>query len=125
NAAHTMCSLVDLYTEWTRGFDALAPWFEGLPPPYAQAEYSRDSPAYNASKVRTPLLAFHGTRDFLPITVMENFMLQVINNKVPAKMLKFQDADHGFLRSTPPRLSEAYELYGAQEQIVWFRTYLK
>lgn len=124
DAAHTMCSLVDLFTEWTRGFHDLAAWFQGLPPQAAVAEYVRDSPAYNAERVQTPLLAFHGTNDFLPITIMENFMVEVINNQVPAKMLKFQDADHGFLRATPPELSKAYELYGAQEQIVWFRTYL-
>jgi dipeptidyl aminopeptidase/acylaminoacyl peptidase len=125
NAGHTMCSLVDLFTEWSRGYAALAPWFQGLPPAFALTEYQRDSPAYNAGRVRTPLLAFHGTDDFLPITVMQNFMLQVINNRVPAKMLKFQDADHGFLRRTPSALSKAYELYGAQEQILWFRTYLR
>lgn len=78
----------------------------------------------HASPIKTPLLAFHGTNGFLPITVMQNFMLQVIDNKVPAKLLKFQDADHGFLRYTPPALSNAYDLYGAQEQLIWFRTYL-
>jgi dienelactone hydrolase len=118
DAAHTMCSLVDMITEWSRGYPSLAPWAEGLPPQAALEEYRRDSPAYNAQRIRTPLLAFHGTNDFLPLTVMENMMLQVINNGVPAKMLKFQDADHGFLRSTPPELSKAYELYGAQEQIL-------
>jgi dipeptidyl aminopeptidase/acylaminoacyl peptidase len=124
DAAHTMCTIVDFFTEWSRGFPALIPWMQGLPPQAAIEEYRRDSPTYNTGRVRTPLLAFHGTRDFLPVTVMENYMLQVINNKVPAKLLKFQDADHGFLRSTPPELSKAYELYGAQEQLIWFRTHL-
>jgi len=54
---------------------------------------------------------------------MRNFMLQVINNGVPAKMLIFQDADHGFGRTTAT-LAVPYELYGAQEQILWFREYL-
>ncbi|NTU78413.1 MAG: prolyl oligopeptidase family serine peptidase [Chloroflexales bacterium] len=123
DAAHTMCSLVDLFTEWSRGFPSLTPALEGLPPQAAVEEYRRDSPAYNAGRIRTPLLAFHGTDDFLPVTVMQNYMLQVINNKVPAKLLKFQGAGHGFL-SVPPELSATYELYGAQEQIIWFRTYL-
>lgn len=121
DAAHTMCSLVDLFSEWSRGYATLAPWFEGLPPANALAEYAKDSPLYNVNRVRTPLLAFHGTDDFLPITVMENFMLQVINNKVPAKMLKFQDTGHGF---TAHKFEKEYELYGAQEQLIWFRTYL-
>jgi dipeptidyl aminopeptidase/acylaminoacyl peptidase len=124
DAAHTMCSLIDWIVEWNRGFDSLSPWLMGLPPYAALEEYRRDSPAYNADRVRTPLLAFHGTKDYIPITVMENFMLQVINNGVPAKLLKFQDAGHGFLRTTPPELSSAYELYGAQEQILWFRQHL-
>ncbi|NTU78415.1 MAG: prolyl oligopeptidase family serine peptidase [Chloroflexales bacterium] len=123
DAAHAQCSLVDVFTEWSRGYPTLAPVFQGLPPQAAVEEYRRDSPAYNAGRVRTPLLAFHGTADFLPVTLMENYMLQVINNQVPAKLLKFQDAGHGFW-SLPLELRSAYELYGAQEQISWFRTYL-
>ncbi|KAB8140375.1 prolyl oligopeptidase family serine peptidase [Chloroflexia bacterium SDU3-3] len=122
DAAHTMCSLVDLITEWSRGYAALAPWMEGLPPQAALDEYRRDSPIYNVGKLRTPLLAFHGNNDFLPVTIMENFMLQVVNNKVPAKLLKFADAGHGFPSTTAN--ARKYELFGAQEQIQWFRTYL-
>ncbi len=118
DAAHTMCTISDAVTEWSRGYATAMPFLQGLPPRAALAEYAKDSPSYNAGKVRTPLLAFHGTEDFLPVTVMENFMLEVINNKVPAKLLKFQDAPHGF-NTIPP-----YELYGAQEQLIWFRTYL-
>jgi dipeptidyl aminopeptidase/acylaminoacyl peptidase len=118
DAAHAMCSLVDTFTEWNRGFPTDMAVLQGLPPQVAVEEYAKDSPTYNAGRIRTPLLAFHGTKDFLPVTVMENFMLQVINNKAPAKLLKFQEAPHGF-SSIPP-----YELYGAQEQISWFRTYL-
>ncbi|NTU81175.1 MAG: prolyl oligopeptidase family serine peptidase, partial [Chloroflexales bacterium] len=97
DAAHTQCSLVDLFAESSRGFDSLAPWMEGLPPEAAVEEYRRDSPAYNAARVRTPLLAFHGTDDYLPVTLMENFMVKVINNGVPAKLLKFQGSGHGVL----------------------------
>ncbi|NTU81608.1 MAG: prolyl oligopeptidase family serine peptidase [Chloroflexales bacterium] len=128
DAAHAMCSLVDSFTEWNRGWATDMAALQGLPPQAAAEEYAQDSPAYNAGRIRTPLLAFHGTKDFLPVTVMENFMLQVINNQVPAKLLKFQEAGHGFGMSpgapTPPQLHGPYELYGAQEQIIWFRTYL-
>ncbi len=123
DAGHTMCSLIDLIVEWKRGFPVLYQWTMGLPPHAALEEYRRDSPAYNAGRVRTPLLAFHGTGDFIPITLMENFMLEVINTGTPAKLLKFQGATHGFLASSP-KLAVAYELYGAQEQILWFRQYL-
>jgi hypothetical protein len=126
-AGHAMCSLVDSVTEWNRGFDSLMPWLQGLPPFANLEEYRRDSPLYNAGQVRTPLLSFHGTEDFLPITQMENFHLQVINREVPAKLLKFAAVGHGF-GATPDGLEElyfAYELYGAQEQIGWFQTYLR
>lgn len=123
DAAHTQCSLIDLISEWKRGFAALAPWMQGLPPEVALEEYRRDSPAYNADRVRTPLLAFHGTADFIPVTIMENFMNKVINNGVPAKMVKFTGAGHG-LGNSPPQFVAPYEVYGAQEQLIWFRTYL-
>ncbi len=123
DAAHTQCSLIDLISEWNRGYAALAPWMQGLPPQVALDEYRRDSPAYNVDRVRTPLLAFHGTADFLPVTVMENFMNKVINNGVPAKLLKFTDAGHG-VADSPSQLVAPYEIYGVQEQLIWFRTYL-
>ncbi|NWF81810.1 MAG: prolyl oligopeptidase family serine peptidase [Chloroflexi bacterium] len=128
DAAHAMCSLVDSFTEWSRGWATDMAVLQGLPPQAAPEEYAKDSPTYNAGRIRTPLLAFHGTNDFLPVTVMENFMLQVINNQVPARLLKFQAAGHGFganpAAPTPPQLNAPYERYGAQEQIIWFRTYL-
>lgn len=72
--------------------------------------------------VRTPPLAFHGAKDFLPVDLMRNFMLQVINNDMPVKMLIFQDAHHGFGRNAATS-TVPFELYDAQEQILWFRQY--
>jgi dipeptidyl aminopeptidase/acylaminoacyl peptidase len=124
DAGHTMCSIVDMVTEWSRGDGRLLPWLQGKPIFAAPEEYRRDSPIYQAGNVRTPLLAFHGTKDFLPVAVMENFMSQVIATGTPAKLLKFQDAVHGFSNMSPATLADAYEYYGAQEQILWFRQYL-
>jgi len=123
DAGHAMCTLTDLLVEWNTGDGILAPWVFGQTPWEVLDEYRRASPIYYAQNVRKPLLAFHGTKDFLPVDLMRNFMLQVINNGVPAKMLIFQDADHGFGRTTAT-LAVPYELYGAQEQILWFREYL-
>lgn len=123
DAAHTMCTIVDMIVEWNIGDGILAPWVFGRTPWEELEEYRSDSPIYQAKNVRTPVLAFHGTKDFLPLDVMRNFMLQVVNNKVPAKMLIYQGAGHNF-SSTPPKLAEPYALYGAQEQILWFRKYL-
>jgi dipeptidyl aminopeptidase/acylaminoacyl peptidase len=117
-AANVQCGLVDLITEWTRGYDALMPFYMGLPPFDNPGEYRADSPIYNVNRIRTPLLTFHGTQDFLPIVQNENMHLQVYNRGVPARMVKFVGEEHG-LRDP------ANQLYAAQEMIRWFRTYLR
>jgi dipeptidyl aminopeptidase/acylaminoacyl peptidase len=117
-AANAQCALADSIVEWTRGYVALMPYIQGLPPWAADAEYRRDSPIYNAGRIKTPLLTFHGTNDFLPITLNENLHLQLANRNVPARMLEFVGAGHG-LRD------KNYQRYAAQEQILWFRQYLK
>ncbi|NJM07313.1 prolyl oligopeptidase family serine peptidase [Candidatus Gracilibacteria bacterium] len=133
SAANSQCALVDSFVEWNRGYSSLMPYVQGLPPWNATEEYRRDSPLYQASRNTTPLLTFHGTEDFLPIALNENFHLQQVNNNVPAKMLKFIRAGHGINNVIPFTQEEAeqadvaplrYELYGAQEQLIWFRTYL-
>jgi dipeptidyl aminopeptidase/acylaminoacyl peptidase len=133
SAAHAQCALVDNFVEWNRGYASLMPYIEGLPPWYATEEYRRDSPIFQANRNTTPLLTFHGTEDFLPIALNENFHLQQVNNNVSGKMLKFIRAGHGINNIVPFTQEEAeqaevvpqrYELYGAQEQLIWFRTYL-
>ncbi|MBC8076555.1 MAG: prolyl oligopeptidase family serine peptidase, partial [Chloroflexales bacterium] len=131
-AANPQCALVDDIAEWTRGYAALMPYIQGLPPWNALEEYRRDSPIYNAGKVKAAVLSFHGTRDFLPITLNENIHLQVVNRNVPSKMLKFILAGHGLVSVFPDPegadvrlLPRKYEAYAAQEQILWFRQYLK
>jgi dipeptidyl aminopeptidase/acylaminoacyl peptidase len=122
-AANAQCAILDNLVEWSRGYSMLMPYIEGVPPWAADAEYRRDSPIYNAGKITTPLLTFHGTNDFLPITQNENMHLQLVNRNVPAKMLEFVGAGHGLVRDGA--ISASYELYAAQEQIQWFRQYLK
>lgn len=117
-AANPQCALIDLPTEWTRGYAASLPALQGLPPWAAPTEYIRDSPSYNAARVKAAVLSFHGTDDFLPVTLNENLHLQVFNNKVPARMVKFAGAGHGLAR-------DDYQLYAAQEQISWFREQLR
>ncbi|MBX0329856.1 prolyl oligopeptidase family serine peptidase [Oscillochloris sp. ZM17-4] len=117
-AANPQCSLVDLITEWTRGYDALAPYMEGLPPYNNNAEYRNDSPAYNVAKVKAAVLSFQGSEDFLPVVQGENMHLQLYNAGKNAKMLKFMGEGHGL--QDPKN-----QLYAAQQQLDWFRTYLK
>jgi dipeptidyl aminopeptidase/acylaminoacyl peptidase len=122
-AANAQCAILDNVVEWSRGYSMLMPYIEGVPPWAADKEYRNDSPIYNAGRITTPLLTFHGTSDFLPITQNENMHLQLVNRNVPAKMLEFVGAGHGLVRDGS--ISAAYELYAAQEQILWFREHLK
>ena len=118
SAANPQCALIDNITEWNRGYAYLMPFLEGATPFDAPEEYRKDSPAYNSSKVKTPVLTFHGSDDFLPVNQNENLHLQLVKQGTPARMIKFMGAGHG-LGSTE------YQFYAAQEQIQWFRTYLK
>jgi dipeptidyl aminopeptidase/acylaminoacyl peptidase len=116
-AANPQCALVDVTTEWTRGFDRLVQYLEGLPPFVATEEYRRDSPVYNAGAIKAAMLTFHGSEDYLPVVLNENLHLQLVNRGVPARMVKFVGEGHG-LRD------EANQAYAAQEQLAWFRTHL-
>jgi dipeptidyl aminopeptidase/acylaminoacyl peptidase len=116
-AANPQCALVDVTTDWTRGFDALIPYLEGLPPYSVPDEYRRDSPLYNAGRIKAAVLTFHGTEDFLPVVQNENLHLQLFNRQVPSRMVKFLGEGHG-LRDP------ASQLFAAQEQLSWFRAHL-
>ncbi|MFN3372998.1 MAG: alpha/beta hydrolase family protein [Chloroflexus sp.] len=117
-AANPQCAFIDVISEWKLGSVILPPYLEGLPPYRALNEYVKDSPSYNADKVKAAVLTFHGTEDFLPIVQNENFHLQLVNRGVPARMVRFISEGHGLgLREN--------QLYAAQEQISWFRTHLK
>jgi dipeptidyl aminopeptidase/acylaminoacyl peptidase len=93
------------------------PYLQGLPPFNIPEEYRRDSPLYNVGRIKVAVLTFHGTDDFLPITLNENMHAQLVNRGVPARMVRFVDEGHG-LRD------QENQLYAAQEQLLWFRTYL-
>ncbi len=117
-AANPQCALVDLFTEWSRGYTSLAPYMMGLPPYILTEEYRRDSPVYNTARIRAALLTFHGVDDFLPIVQNENLHLQLANRDLPARMVRFVDEGHGLM-------SEDNQRYAAQEQVHWFRLHLR
>ncbi|MFL5805788.1 MAG: alpha/beta hydrolase family protein [Roseiflexaceae bacterium] len=116
-AANTQCTLLDLFTEWELGYTPQVSYLEGRPPTTDSAEYLRDSPIYNAAKIRTPLLIFAGTFDFLPVTISGNLHDQVATSKTAVKFLKFQGEGHGL--GAPNDQTTA-----AQAQITWFREHL-
>lgn len=116
-AANTQCTLLDLFNEWQFGFTPFVSYLEGRAPTADPQEYAKDSPVYNATKVRTPLLIFAGTDDFLPESVSGNFHDQVEANGTPVKFMRFKDEGHGLG-------SPVSQFVAAQAQIDWFRTYL-
>jgi dipeptidyl aminopeptidase/acylaminoacyl peptidase len=117
-AANTQCTLVDNEAEW-KNRQGIASFSFGNQTPYTdRSRFQEDSPIYNASQVKTPLLIFHGDKDFLPISLIENFYWKVAAQGTPTRMIKFVGAYHGLYTSE-------YQLYAAQEMIQWFRTYLQ
>lgn len=116
-AANTQCTLLDMITEWQTGFTVLVSYLMGNAPGGSPGEYVQDSPGFNATRVRTPTLIFHGTQDFLPVNIAENFHETLEKQGVPVKMLKFVDEGHGLAALDN-------QLLAAQEQLLWFRRYL-
>ncbi|NJO05327.1 MAG: prolyl oligopeptidase family serine peptidase [Chloroflexaceae bacterium] len=116
-AAHSQCNLLDLIVEWKRGFVYVAAYLEGRDPYSDPAEFIADSPLYQVAQVETPLLLFHGEEDFLPVTLTENYYYLLEEQGTPTRMLKFEGEGHGLY--LPQN-----QLYGAQEQISWFRRYI-
>lgn len=116
-AANTQCSLLDLYAEFQFGFTPVLGYLMGRSPTTDPEEYTRDSPLYNSARVRTPLLMFHGERDFLPYQLALNFHDQVAANGTPVDLIQFAGEGHGLG-------SPVSQLVAAQAQIDWFRRYL-
>lgn len=116
-AANPQCSLLDVTTEWHMGFTAFISYLMGATPFEEPEEYRRDSPIYQADSVRTPTLMFHGTEDFLPISIALNFYAIIEQTGTPVRLLQFFEEPHGLH-------SPENQLIAAQEQIVWFHRYL-
>ncbi|NOK63243.1 MAG: S9 family peptidase [Chloroflexi bacterium AL-W] len=117
-AANPQCALIDLVVEWSCGYATVMPQLQGPRMPYTDPqEYQDDSPSYNVDQIVAPVLTFYGTEDLLPITLNENLHQQLVDQEVLARMIKFIGEGHGL--DAP-----SSQLYAAQEQIDWFRTYL-
>jgi dipeptidyl aminopeptidase/acylaminoacyl peptidase len=117
-AANPQCPLLDLRQWWQTQGRAPASYMEGRTPETNPAEYEADSPISGASKVRTPLLLFHGTEDFLPLAMVEQFRDQVAAGGIAAELMTFRGEGHCL--TEPDNLFDA-----AQAQIDWFRRHLQ
>ncbi|UZR27988.1 alpha/beta hydrolase family protein [Methylococcus mesophilus] len=116
-AANPACSLLDIPAEFASGYAAFIAFLEGKTPYQNLRKYRADSPVYQAARVVTPTLVFHGSQDFLPVGIAANFYAGISGRGTPARMVEFNGEGHGIHE---PKNA----LYQAQEQIAWFRYYL-
>ncbi len=116
-AANTQCSWVELIHDFQFVGAALEAYLENGGPQTKGAEYVRDSPLYNAGRIKTPTLIFHGSNDFQPIELMQSFHDQIQANGTPVRLLTFLGEGHGL--SAP-----ASQRAAAEAQLLWFRQYL-
>ena len=118
-AANAQCSLLDMMWVWHEEATVDAAFLMGrAPADDPTKEYLKDSPIYNAAKVRTPLLMFHGTEDWLPVEQAIAFHDKVAATGTPAELLTFQGEFHALAQLTS-------NMIAGQAQIAWFRKYLQ
>ena len=116
-AAVSQCSIMDM-TDYWKFNPYLVTFYEGNVPADRPDEYRRDSPLHSAGAVRTPVLLMQGTEDFLPVKLVRKFRRIIASTQTPVKLLVFQNEGHTL--SLP-----SSRLVAAQEQIAWFRKYLR
>ncbi|HEY9738726.1 MAG TPA: prolyl oligopeptidase family serine peptidase, partial [Trichocoleus sp.] len=116
-AANPQCSLLDTFMEWQLGYSSLLSYLAGTTPMEDPGLYQQMSPLYNARRVRTPTLLFHGSDDFLSIDVVRNFHDVIEANSTPVMLYEFQGMGHSLYDLD-------YQRIAAQLQIDFFRQHL-
>lgn len=116
-AANPQCALLDTMTEWQLGYGALLSYLIGQTPMENLQRYQSLSPLYRATAIRTPTLLFHGSQDFLPISMVRNFHDLIAAAGVPVTLYEFEEAGHALSNPLHQRLA-------AQLQFEFFRHYL-
>jgi dipeptidyl aminopeptidase/acylaminoacyl peptidase len=115
-AATSQCSIIDMAEYWKFN-PYLVSFYEGSLPEERPEEYRRDSPLYNATAVKTPVLLMHGMEDFLPVELVRDFHRAIESTGTHVELLLITNEGHTF---TLP----ASKIFAAQKQIAWFRKYL-
>ncbi len=130
-AGNAQCSLNDMMYEFNFGWSPFLAYLLGDTPTGNPAEYIKDSPTYNAYKMESPLLIFHGTMDFLFFEHLTNVHDQVLANGVPARYFRPIGYGHGIGGVTDPATGRAVpnagqmgQRFAFQLQLDWFRRYL-
>lgn len=122
-AGNSQCSLNDMMYEYNFGWSPFLAYLIGSSPTGDPAEYLKDSPTYRAGQIRTPLLQFHGTNDFLFFEHITNIHDQVEANGVPSRFFRARGYGHG-LGGAQGDNSGMGQRYAFQLQLQWFREHL-
>lgn len=116
-AANPQCSLLDLVNEYELGYKGSVSYLMGRTPAEDPAEYTRDSPVLNASRVKTPTLIFAGVRDFLPYQISQRFHDAINAAGTLSDFYVFDREGHGLAFPNS-------QFVAGQAQIDWFRNHL-
>lgn len=124
-ASNAQCSLNDMMYEYNFGWSPFLAYLIGNSTTGDPQEFVRDSPTYNVGKIKTPLLLFHGTMDFLFFESITNVHDQLALRGVPTRFFRGLGFGHGIggIQGVPnagPRGQRA----AFQLQLEWFRTHL-
>ncbi|NJL45517.1 MAG: prolyl oligopeptidase family serine peptidase, partial [Leptolyngbyaceae cyanobacterium SM2_3_12] len=109
-AANPQCSLLDAFTEWQLGYSSLLSYLVGQTPMENPSRYAQISPLYNADRIRTPTMLFHGAEDFLQIDVARNFHDVIAASGVEVNLYEFEGIGHSLF-------DPEYQRIAAQLQI--------
>jgi hypothetical protein len=116
-AANPQCSLLDMVYEWSSLSSIFAGFVEGRALEEDPAEYQRDSPLFQSSRVRTPTLLFTASEDYLPWKFSVQFHDGIQAAGTATEVYLFEGEGH--VMAQPNSL-----LAAAQLQIEWFRRFL-
>jgi len=123
-AGNSQCSLNDMMYEYHFGWAPFLAYLMGRAPTMDPAEYVKDSPAFRAGEIRTPLLQFHGSNDFLFFESITNIHDQVADNSVPSCFFRARGYGHGLGGAEGDGNGAKGQRYAFQLQLQWFREHL-
>ncbi|MBD0335885.1 MAG: S9 family peptidase [Cyanobacteria bacterium Co-bin13] len=116
-ASNPQCSLLDTLVEWQLGYSSLLSYLAGTTPMEDPTLYQQMSPLYNAQRIRTPTMLFHGSDDFLNIDVVRNFHDVIAANDTSVMLYEFEGMGHSLH-------DLGYQRIAAQLQVNFFRRHL-
>lgn len=123
-AGNSQCSLNDMMYEYHFGWAPFLAYLMGSAPTMDPAEYVKDSPAFRAGEIRSPLLQFHGSNDFLFFESITNIHDQVRANGVPSRFFRARGYGHGLGGAEGDNGGAKAQRYAFQLQLQWFREHL-